>query len=769
MRTLRTLTLGRAVRWSAFVAASVAALVTASPSIAAPPPNDNYAMAVTLVGNHGFILDVSNVGATTEAGETVVIDESVAGAGAGATIWFRWVAPETRLYRFSTCGGPQEIFPPNTTIAVYSPGPGEARTLHARNVGGACGWGEGEVVFAATTGTEYRIQIAGELEFGFFPRVFDQGAIDLHWSPAERPLNDHLLDAQALEGLSGHVTNVSRGDGSSVLATTAGATSELGEPLDPLVDGRDSIWWRWTAPASQRFHFWTCAQRISASGDEAARAHRVAVYVGDTAASLAPVALPSLASCDTVFDATEGMTYALRVSSFRDLFSAPIAFGWAPEPTNDDFADAILLSGTSGSVSGTAAAATTEAGEPAHAGGRGDSIWYGWIAPQTGSVSFRTCGSAALAYFRSHAPSAIANVYAGSYLDGLTPVAAQSAQCRTDSVAGRESALTLRVTAGQSYAIAVVASYNETLLSWSYAAPNDDFGSAEPLIGEIGTVTSSTFGATVEEHERLGLGGFGLASIWYRFTAPSSGRTRFDVCGSSFAPVLTVATGTALSDLSPLVLLFHNQSVCPASSFANVETTAGATYWISIASGGFGIQGMTRLNWQFVPFDRDPPVLSVPTEIIAPATGLLGATVTYVASASDAVDPAPTVACEPASGTLFLIGATTVTCTATDSAGNGATAAFVVEVTGARTQLEDLAALIEDLNLPLGIANSLEAKLASILAALDAASAGAVAAACNKLDAFVAEVRAQAGKAIVEADAAMLIAHAQRIMQVIGC
>ena len=41
----------------------------------------------------------------------------------------------------------------------------------------------------------------------------------------------------------------------------------------------------------------------------------------------------------------------------------------------------------------------------------------------------------------------------------------------------------------------------------------------------------------------------------------------------------------------------------------------------------------------------------------------------------------PTVACAPASGTAFAVGATTVTCTATDGAGNKATTSFKVTVT----------------------------------------------------------------------------------------
>jgi hypothetical protein len=44
------------------------------------------------------------------------------------------------------------------------------------------------------------------------------------------------------------------------------------------------------------------------------------------------------------------------------------------------------------------------------------------------------------------------------------------------------------------------------------------------------------------------------------------------------------------------------------------------------------------------------------------------------------VDPAPTVACDPAPGAHILLGVTTVTCTATDASGNSASASFEVVV-----------------------------------------------------------------------------------------
>ena len=78
--------------------------------------------------------------------------------------------------------------------------------------------------------------------------------------------------------------------------------------------------------------------------------------------------------------------------------------------------------------------------------------------------------------------------------------------------------------------------------------------------------------------------------------------------------------------------------------------------------------------------DTTRPVITVPANMTVSATGATGATVTYAASAVDSVDPVVTVSCVPASGSLFALGTTTVNCSATDAAGNPASASFTVRV-----------------------------------------------------------------------------------------
>lgn len=80
--------------------------------------------------------------------------------------------------------------------------------------------------------------------------------------------------------------------------------------------------------------------------------------------------------------------------------------------------------------------------------------------------------------------------------------------------------------------------------------------------------------------------------------------------------------------------------------------------------------------------DTTAPSIGTPADIAVSTADDGGAIVGYaVPSASDVVDADPTVACAPASGTVFPVGTTTVTCTATDDSANAASSSFDVTVT----------------------------------------------------------------------------------------
>ena len=78
--------------------------------------------------------------------------------------------------------------------------------------------------------------------------------------------------------------------------------------------------------------------------------------------------------------------------------------------------------------------------------------------------------------------------------------------------------------------------------------------------------------------------------------------------------------------------------------------------------------------------DTTAPVVTVPADITAPATGPSGAVGSLTVTAVDNVDGALPAICAPASGSTFPVGVTTVKCTATDVAGNPGSASFTVTV-----------------------------------------------------------------------------------------
>lgn len=89
--------------------------------------------------------------------------------------------------------------------------------------------------------------------------------------------------------------------------------------------------------------------------------------------------------------------------------------------------------------------------------------------------------------------------------------------------------------------------------------------------------------------------------------------------------------------------------------------------------------------------DTQLPVIIAPANIsVYNTTGQAGAIVTYLTPVATDNAPGVTAGCLPVSGTFFGLGTTTVTCTATDGAGNTATAKFTVTVIPTTAYLVDV-------------------------------------------------------------------------------
>jgi hypothetical protein len=88
----------------------------------------------------------------------------------------------------------------------------------------------------------------------------------------------------------------------------------------------------------------------------------------------------------------------------------------------------------------------------------------------------------------------------------------------------------------------------------------------------------------------------------------------------------------------------------------------------------------SRATFDVLVHDTTAPALTVPDDITVKTSLAGGVKVSFTATASDLVDAAPKVTCNPASGSLFLVQTTTVTCTASDSSGNSSSKSFTVTV-----------------------------------------------------------------------------------------
>ncbi|MBI4322298.1 MAG: HYR domain-containing protein [Chloroflexi bacterium] len=156
------------------------------------------------------------------------------------------------------------------------------------------------------------------------------------------------------------------------------------------------------------------------------------------------------------------------------------------------------------------------------------------------------------------------------------------------------------------------------------------------------------------------------------------------------APPSTAPNGLVHFDLpAPLslnpgqkyaIMLTGGGNTCFRASYHDPNyryTGGGAVRWYGPEDGNVDISFRTYF---MEVGDTTPPAITVPGPITAEATGPAGASVTFSVSAVDLVDGNRPVTCSPASGSTFPLGTTTVSCSASDLAGNTSSSSFTVTV-----------------------------------------------------------------------------------------
>lgn len=132
----------------------------------------------------------------------------------------------------------------------------------------------------------------------------------------------------------------------------------------------------------------------------------------------------------------------------------------SPAHASDTF-PGTTITGGSGSLNSSNAAATSQSGEPAtYGGGSVNSMWYSWTAPSNGTLTVQTCGGT------TNFDTTL-QTFTGSAVGTLTNVATNDDSC------GLQSLSAVTVTSGTTYRIQVDGFGNATgnfTLSWSFAA-----------------------------------------------------------------------------------------------------------------------------------------------------------------------------------------------------------------------------------------------------------------------------------------------------------
>jgi X-Pro dipeptidyl-peptidase len=122
------------------------------------------------------------------------------------------------------------------------------------------------------------------------------------------------------------------------------------------------------------------------------------------------------------------------------------------------------------------------------------------------------------------------------------------------------------------------------------------------------------------------------------------------------------------------------------TDFSSIGATTGATFTVDTKKSRLQLPVVGGYNAAvaaggFTPETVAPTLGTMPANIKVETTDPNGTAVSYTnPTATDNEDPNPTVTCTPASGSVFPIGLTTVTCTAKDANGNTSSGTFTVTV-----------------------------------------------------------------------------------------
>ncbi|HWB07366.1 MAG TPA: PPC domain-containing protein [Verrucomicrobiales bacterium] len=520
-----------------------------------PPANDDFTDRKTLTGaTVSDTVDMEYASWENNEPDTDALGPS--------SVWYRWTAPSTGRFVIDSKGSPSftrvKIFTGPALTSLVSAGT-EALYGFIPNA-------YGRVYLNAVSGTEYSIRLQRE--------SFVFGPDHLNIRPAPPPANDNFSAAITMTGSAWNTT------GSNV-----DATFENNEPINSLSDGSafQSVWWKWTAPASGLF-------RVSTAGSSADTV--LVIYSGSALTSLTKIAQNQDAGWGgtgaLTFTAVSGTTYYLNVDGQKRQEGAlKLTLGPVTAPPNDNHAGRLILPGLMPAAGGTVLGATPEGTDPAIPGATlGRSVWYEWTAPASGTALFRVVAQ------RFNPAVAIVTGNPGSFQTAVTSGTGAATTSEQTFLIGYP------VNSGTVYKILIdgnPAENGEFRVSVSIPAPpaNDAFASRAPLAGALVHASANNEGATKQTNEPGHAGSSPNASVWWEWTAPAAGPVAIDTSGSTAQARLAVYTGIAINALTPVA----SDTVVFPETFSNLNFTAAAgTKYVIAADSTDRQRGDITLN-----------------------------------------------------------------------------------------------------------------------------------------------------------------------------
>ena len=364
--------------------------------------------------------------------------------------------------------------------------------------------------------------------------------------------------------------------------STSGNNAEATQGVYERQNDYNGVWFRWTPDASGGYEITTKGSAFDTllevfwvnrnfDGDIVGYD---ALRGNDNAFGAAPGTVTSTVNMNLFAGVEYGFLLASKVKGQGGAYQLKVT-KIAPPP-NDSPSGAVQLTGTSPSITGETAGATSGDGAFWKNG-----VWYRWEAPTSELYRISTTGS----QFSPTLSSPFLEVYTG------TPGNFEEVVPPTDDNVALNAAV------GTTYWIVVstLSAANSGFLRLLIARPppNDTAATASPIPPAGGSVEGSNFGASGSSSF------FGLYhDLWYRWQPAEEATYTLSTVGSSIETGIVAYTGEDAENRTRVALEYSKLDPSTGLRTTKMELPVLPTniYWIRVASTEEGLTGTLKLT-----------------------------------------------------------------------------------------------------------------------------------------------------------------------------